>query len=47
LGPMSEFRTRLVQEAFQKLDSNKNGTLEIGEIKEKFDPSRHPEVKSG
>ena len=29
------------------MDANGNGLLEIDEIKEKFDPSRHPDVKSG
>jgi len=47
LGPLSEQRVRLTTEAFRKLDSNGNGTLELDEVKEKFDPSRHPEVKSG
>jgi hypothetical protein len=47
LGPLSEYRVRLIAEAFKKLDENGNGSLEIGEVKEKFDPSRHPEVKSG
>lgn len=47
LGPLSEYRANLVAGAFKKLDENGNGSLEIGEVKEKFDPSRHPEVKSG
>jgi len=37
----------LVVQAFKKLDSNGNGVLELGEVKEKFEPSRHPDVKSG
>ena len=44
---MSQFRVNIVKQAFQKLDSNGNGTLEIDEIKQKFDPSRHPDVKQG
>lgn len=47
LGELNSFRIQLVKEAFKKLDSNGNGTLEINEVKEKFDPTRHPEVKSG
>ena len=47
LGDLGEFRTRLVKEAFNKLDANGNGTLEIEEVKDKFDPSRHPDVTSG
>ena len=29
------------------MDTNGNGTLETDEVKLKFDPSRHPDVKSG
>ena len=46
-GEMSDLRKRLVREAFEKLDENGNGTLEMNEVKSKFDPSRHPDVKSG
>lgn len=44
---MSPQRKRLVQEAFQWLDANGNGTLEISEVKSKFDPTRHPDVLAG
>ena len=47
LGDLSEFRTKIVKEAFHKLDANGNGLLEIAEVKEKFDASRHPDVKAG
>lgn len=47
LGELSHFRAGLVTDAFKKLDANGNGTLEIDEVKEKFDPSRHPAVKNG
>lgn len=47
LGPLNEYRKNLVLEAFKKLDGNGNGILEIDEVKSKFDPSRHPDVKSG
>jgi len=47
LGPLNDFRSALVRQAFKKLDENGNGTLEIDEIKTKFDPSRHPDVKNG
>jgi Ca2+-binding EF-hand superfamily protein len=42
LGPMSDARKSLVQFAFNKLDSNANGTLELTEVKMKFNPARHP-----
>lgn len=44
LGPLNEFRTNLVKLAFKKLDDNGNGVLEVDEVKNKFDPSRHPDV---
>lgn len=47
LGPINEFRVNLVKQAFKKLDDNGNGVLEIDEIKHKFEPSRHPDVKNG
>ena len=47
LGDLNQARKSLVAEAFKKLDANGNGVLEVGEVKEKFEPSRHPDVKSG
>ena len=47
LGSLNENRLQLVQMAFRKLDANGNGTLDLNEVKDKFDPSRHPDVKSG
>jgi hypothetical protein len=44
---LNPLRESLVAQAFRKLDANGNGSLEIDEIKEKFEPSRHPDVKSG
>ena len=35
---------KLVQEAFKHLDTNKNGVLELEEVKAKFNPTRHPDV---
>lgn len=35
-----------MQEAFKHLDIDKSGVLELGEVKAKFDPSRHPDVLS-
>lgn len=33
-----------MQEAFNHVDTNKNGVLDLEEIKLKFNPSRHPDV---
>ncbi len=46
IGPLSEYRTRLVEEAFVAVDTNGNGRLDLDELKQKFDPSRHPDVKA-
>lgn len=46
-GEFSESRRRIVSEAFDKLDENKNGLLELEEVKGKFDPTRHPDVIVG
>lgn len=46
-GALSPVRKRLVNEAFDKLDANGNGTLEMEEVKNNFDPTRHPDVIAG
>ena len=46
-GELNPLRKRLVNEAFDKLDENGNGTLELEEVKSKFDPTRHPDVIAG
>ena len=46
-GELNPIRKRLVNEAFDKLDANGNGTLELEEVKNNFDPSRHPDVIAG
>jgi len=46
-GELNPIRRRLVKEAFEKLDANSNGTLEIEEVKNNFDPTRHPDVIAG
>jgi len=47
VGPMNQFRTQLAVKAFKKIDFNGDGTLDINDIKGKYDASKHPEVKSG
>jgi len=47
VGELNQLRQSLVMQAFKKLDGNGNDILEIDEVKSKFEPSRHPDVKSG
>ena len=46
-GEMNEFRQKLVKQAFDILDVNKNGEISFEEIKNKYNPSGHPDVLSG
>ena len=46
-GELSPLRVRLVQECFKKLDVNGNNLLDLSEVKQVFDPSRHPDVVAG
>lgn len=44
---MNAFRCSMVKKAFEKLDIDKNAHLDITDIRNSYDPSRHPDVKSG
>lgn len=44
---MNETRTRVVQGAFQLIDENGNGQLDVDELKNRYDASRHPSVLNG
>jgi hypothetical protein len=55
-GDMNEFRVRLVERAFKKIDKDKSGVLDIDDVKGKnlqvmpkgvYDASKHPDVMSG
>lgn len=46
LGELPPQRKRLVTEAFQRLDLNRNGVLDLDEVKDSFDARRHPDVKA-
>jgi len=47
IGEMNHFRKTLVRKAFDKLDKNANGIIEIDDIKGVYNAKFHPEVKSG
>lgn len=37
----------MVKKAFEKLDVDKSGVLDITDVKGVYDPSRHPDVRAG
>lgn len=44
---MSEFRKELVEKAFDKIDRDNNGVLEVRDIKGVYNAKRHPAVLEG
>ncbi len=44
---MNQTRANVVRTAFELTDGNGNGQLEIDELKQRFDASRHPAVLNG
>ncbi len=46
-GPMNEFRKKFVWLAFNKLDKDGNGILEVSDIKDTYSAKNHPDVKAG
>ena len=46
MGQLNKVRTRLVNEAFNALDADQDGVLSLDEVKSKFEPARHPEVRA-
>ena len=47
MGVLNERRQKIVDRAFQKIDTTGNGLLEIDDIRDTFDASSHPKVKDG
>jgi Ca2+-binding EF-hand superfamily protein len=46
-GPMNDRRKKIVLKAFNKLDKDNSGTLEINDIRDVYNASKHPDVASG
>lgn len=44
---MNDKRAALVKQAFQKIDKDGSGVLDLTDIRGVYDPSGHPDVKSG
>ena len=47
VGEMNPYRKALVKRAFDKLDDNKNGIIELDDIKRFYNAKFHPDVKAG
>lgn len=46
-GELNQFRANLVEKAFRKIDKDSNGSLEIDDIKDIYNASKHPDVIQG
>lgn len=46
-GPLNGPRKALVEKAYNVLDKNGNGIVDIDDIKDVYDASKHPDVASG
>lgn len=46
-GPLSPMRAAVVREAFETLDLDRNGFLDVGELLQNFKAKKHPEVEAG
>ena len=46
-GEMNEFRQKLVQQAFELLDTNKSGEISFEDLKNYYNNKNHPDVLSG
>ena len=46
-GPMNEGRKRIVLQAYAKIDSDKNGYVDINDIRGIYNAQKHPDVISG
>jgi Ca2+-binding EF-hand superfamily protein len=43
-GELNDFRTSLVEKAFRKIDKDSSGFIEIDDIKDLYNASKHPDV---
>ena len=46
-GELNDFRKGLVEKAFRKIDKDGNGFLEIDDIRDTYNASKHPDVQAG
>lgn len=43
-GELNDYRRGLVEKAFRKLDKDGNGYIELDDIKDLYNASKHPDV---
>jgi Ca2+-binding EF-hand superfamily protein len=46
-GPMNQARKRMVAQAFDKLDKDGNGWIDINDVRGVYKANKHPDVISG
>jgi Ca2+-binding EF-hand superfamily protein len=46
-GPMSENRVNVIKLAFKKLDADNSGIITLDDLRGRYNPKNHPDVKSG
>jgi len=46
-GELNDFRTALVEKAFRKIDKDSSGFIDIDDIKDIYNASKHPDVVQG
>ena len=47
VGNMNDFRLKIVHQAYEKLDKEKNGKVPYDVIRESYNADKHPEVLNG
>ncbi len=43
-GELNDIRTALVEKAFRKIDKDSSGFIDIDDIKDLYNASKHPDV---
>jgi Ca2+-binding EF-hand superfamily protein len=43
-GELNDFRRSLVEKAFRKIDKDSSGVIDIDDIKDIYNASKHPDV---
>jgi Ca2+-binding EF-hand superfamily protein len=46
-GELNDFRRGIVEKAFRKIDKDGSGVIDIDDIKDLYNASKHPDVIAG